>query len=248
MGRKEGKKVKEEEGVVEEEVEVVEEEDSLSVTITDEDTGSETAEDEEEDDSDPETTTTAVEGKSPNKKQKLTWIQKKKKGIASRAAGSSIGSALFKKNVDKDTQSLINSLCEIIEKEKGKKEAKNIKKEILKVAVKILLLYEEKKVTEDSFQTLIFSFRRICSSVRNAYHARSLNEATAQRIRTLAQTLYTNLEASLQGLVTLNTMERIQALIDYVFNPAFLVAATKYDKEFQQIAMVLAFYLEASSS
>lgn len=235
--------MKEEEKVEEVEVEEAEEQ-SLSISITDDELGSE-PEEEEEDDSDSEAGKSG--GKSPAKKQKLTWIQKKKKGIASRAAGSSIGSALFKKNVDKDTQTLINSLCEIVEKEKGKKEAKNTKKEILKVAVKILILYEEKKVTEESFDSLIFAFRRICSSVRNAYHARSLNEDTGIRIRKLAQVLYVNLQNSLNGLVTDNTMDRIQALIDYVFDPLFLVAATKYDKEFQQIAMVLALYLEAST-
>ena len=230
---------------VAEEVEVEEqEEQSLSISITDDELGSEPEED-EENDSDSESGKPGA--KSPAKKQKLSWIQKKKKGIASRAAGSSIGSALFKKNVDKDTQSLINSLCEIIEKEKGKKEAKHTKKEILKVAVKILILYEDKKVTEESFDSLVFAFRRICSSVRNSYHARSLNEDTAVRIRKLAQTLFDNLQNALDRLVTENTMERIQALIDYIFNPSFLVTATKYDKEFQQIAMVLAYYLEASS-
>lgn len=181
-------------------------------------------------------------------KKKLSWIQKKKKGLASRAAGSSLGASLFQKHVDKETQSLIASVCEIIAKEKGSKQAKNVKQEILKVAVKILLLYQEKTITEESFDTLKFSFRRICSSVRNAYHAKSLNEATGVRIHGMATIFYQHLQSSIKGLVSDKTMTRIQTLLDYVFDPALLVAATQYDKEFQQIAMVLALYLETSSS
>lgn len=216
-----------------------EEEDDLSLSITDSDS-------EGADSSSAQNAEGDAIGASGNKR-KLSWIQKKKKGLASRAAGSSLGNALFQKHVDKETQSLIGSVCEIIAHEKGKKRASQTKKEILKVAVKILVLYNEKKVTEDSFNTLAFAFRRICSSVRNAYHARSLNEATATRIHGLAQTLEQHLHAALQGLVTENTFNRIHDLLDFIFNPELLVAANKYDKEFQQIAMVLAHYLETAT-
>lgn len=175
--------------------------------------------------------------------KKLSWLEKKKKGLASKAAGSSLGAGIFEKYVDKETQSLIDSVCAIIAKEQGSKAAKKTKKEILKVAVKILLLYNAKKVTEESFETLVFSFRRICSSVRNAYHAKSLNEATATRIHGVAMIFYQNLQNSLAGLVSENTMQRILSLINNIFSTTLLVAATKYDKEFQQIAMVLATYL-----
>lgn len=181
-------------------------------------------------------------------KKKLSWIQKKKKGLASRAAGSSLGASLFQKHVDKDTQALVASICEIISREKGAKNAKHVKQEILRVAAKILLLYQEKTITEDSFDALKFSFRRICSSVRNAYHAKSLNEATATRIRGVANIFYQQLQETLVGLVSEKTMSRIQALIDYIFDPELLVSAAQYDKEFQQIAMVLALYLESSTS
>ena len=179
--------------------------------------------------------------------KRLSWLDKKKKGLASRAAGSSLGNSLFEKYVDKDTQMLIDSICVIISKENGAKAAKKTKQEILKVAVKILMLYHSKKVTEDSFTSLSFSLRRIFSAVRNAYHAKTLNEATANRIHGVALSFYENLQASLAELVSDNTMQRISKLIETVLSPGILVAATKYDKEFQQIAMVLATYLEVSS-
>jgi hypothetical protein len=225
--------------------EEVESEETLSITISSDSDDSDAEATSSSTIDSPETLSTATEGQDRVKK-KLSWIQKKKKGLASRAAGSSVGGALFQKYVDKDTQMLIASLCEIIRQEKGSKEAKKTKEEILKVAVKILLLYHEKKLTDESFGTLLFSFRRICSSVRNAYHAKSLNAAVGGRIHGVALQFFANLQTSLEGLVSPNTIQRIHTLIDLVFDPELLVAATKYDKEFQQIAMVLALYLESS--
>ena len=225
--------------------EEVETDETLSITVS---SDSEDSEPEAASSSASTTTEDSVnpaEG-SDKPKRKLTWLQKKKKGIASRAAGSSVGGALFQKYVDKDTQMLIASLCEIIKQEKGSKEAKKTKEEILKVSVKILLLYNEKKLTDDSFDTLVFSFRRICSSVRNAYHGKSLNEATGQRIHGMALQFFGHLQTSLEDLVSPNTIQRIRTLIDLIFDPELLVAATKYDKEFQQVAMVLALYLEST--
>lgn len=182
-------------------------------------------------------------GKIP---KKLSWLDKKKKGLASRAAGSSLGNALFQKYVDKNTQSLISSICDVIKLEKSSKEAKKTKEEILKVATKILLLYNDGKVTDESFSTLVFSFRRICSAIRNAYHAKNLNEAVAQRIHGVAMQFYANLQVAIAGLVSDNTLNRIQALIDYIFSVELLTAANKYPDDFQKIAMVLAGYLEGS--
>jgi hypothetical protein len=223
------------------------EEDSLSVSISEEPTDEDIDEEVDELSNSISMATYSDVSVGEVPKKKLSWLQKKKKGLASRAAGSSLGSSLFNNYVDKDTQSLIGSICSIIQSEKGSKEAKKTKQEILKVAAKILLLYHEGKVTEDSFNTLAFSFRRICSGVRNAYHAKNLNEATANRIHGVAMIFFQNLQTSLVGLVSENTITRIRTLIDYIFSPWLLTAAAQYDKEFQQIAMVLAMYLETST-
>lgn len=181
---------------------------------------------------------------APGSKRKLSWFQKKKKGLASKTASSSLGRTLFKQYVDKDTQALIDNLCIIIKKVDGAKQAKKVRQEILRSAVKIVLLVHEKKVTEDSFQTLIFSFRRICSAIRNAYHAKTLDPATAQRINAVALVFYDHLEISLSGLLSQKSLAKIKNLINYVLSENILTNATKHEAEFQKIAYVLALYLQ----
>jgi len=55
----------------------------------------------------------------------------------------------------------------VVTKESGAKKASQVKNDIIKVAVKLMFLHDEKKITEDSFNGLGFAFRRICSSLRN---------------------------------------------------------------------------------
>ncbi len=110
---------------------------------------------------------TAVESSkdsSPKNKRK-SWLFQKKKAIASKTATSSLGKALFKKFVDKETVLLLKTIKIMVTKEDGPKKAKEINNNILKLAVKILLLYEDKSLVPESFEGVTFLFQRICSTV-----------------------------------------------------------------------------------
>jgi hypothetical protein len=111
-----------------------------------------------------------------------SWFQKKSKGFASAAAGSRVGKGILKDFLDADSNRLLKALKVLITKDVSKARAKEVERDIIKSAVKVIYLYQEKRVTEDSFNGLTFSFRRICSAVRNAYQARNLDKATAERI------------------------------------------------------------------
>jgi len=133
---------------------------------------------------------------SPSKpKKKSSWLFQRKKAIASKTATSVIGKALFKKFVDKETILLLGSVKTIITLEEGSKKAKQIKNNITKLAVKVLLLYDEKSLKEDSFDGLVFYFRRICSAVRNGWRTKVLEESVAKRVHDLIKEFGVGLEA-----------------------------------------------------
>jgi hypothetical protein len=114
-----------------------------------------------------------------------SWFQKKSKGFASAAAGSRAGKGILKDFIDADTKRLLKALKSLITKDASKDRAKAVEKDIIKSAVKVIYLYKEKRINEDSFSGMTTTFRRICSAVRNAYQARSLDKATAERIETM---------------------------------------------------------------
>lgn len=98
--------------------------------------------------------------------------------------------------VDKETVMLLETVKTIVTKESGEKKGKQVKKgndcvclpfdhtftlltiDVTKLAVKIVLLYEDKKLHEDSFEPLAFNFRRICSTIKNNYRNHTFNKDT----------------------------------------------------------------------
>jgi len=97
------------------------------------------------------------------KQKKKSWSTRTKQGLGS----SAVGKALINKFVDKETKKLINAIMVLVEKDKDKKAAKKVKSDIFRIAVKVIILHEEKYVTAEDFLKLRGNFRRICSATRN---------------------------------------------------------------------------------
>lgn len=160
-------------------------------------------------------------------------------------ATSGIGKQLFKKFVDKETLLLLESFTTLITKECGAKQAKKVKNDIIKIAVKVLVLYDSKKLTEESFRGLGFFFRRICSTVKNAYLRKELNEDTFQRLQSLVKEFELGIRNILKAYVSETTIKRIKDTFEFFQDKTFMLKISK-QPEFEKIVHVLAHYLEAS--
>lgn len=116
----------------------------------------------------------------------------------------------------------------------------------MKTAVKVIMLYEEKKVTDEDFESMQLTFRRTCAGVRNAYQGRSLNvdqESIADRVSVHLTSFSSGVIKVIKPFVRQHSLGRLEDLLGYLANPAFLLRAFKLD-EFQTIAMVLSSYLQ----
>jgi len=171
--------------------------------------------------------------------EKKSWSARTKQGIGN----SAVGKALFNKFVDKETKKLINAIMVLVEKDKDKKTAKKIKSDIFRIAVKVIVLHEEKYVSADDFLKLRGNFRRICSATRNGYRTGVIEEDTAMRISELIDNFAVGIKEIIIKFVSNATIDRIDALVNYLGKPDFLVRTSKL-KEFDTVAYVLAYYLQ----
>lgn len=131
----------------------------------------------------------------------------------------------------------------------GKKKADKVRKDIMKSAVKVIVLYEEKRVTDEDFQSMQFLFRRTCSGVRNAYQGRTVKnvdqDSIAERISGHLRQFSAGVTKVIKPFVTKHSLDRMESLLAYLANPSFLVKSFSL-AEFQTIAMVLSSYLQNS--
>jgi len=134
----------------------------------------------------------------------------------------------------------------IVEKDQGKKQAKKVKSDIFSIAVKTILLYQDKKVTDNDFLHLKNTFRRICSATRNGYRTGEIETDTGKRISDLIHNFGTGVRDILQSHVSSGTLQKLTDLLTYIGSPDFLVRVSKFD-EFDNIAYVLAFYLQETN-
>jgi len=171
--------------------------------------------------------------------RKKSWSARTKQGIGN----SAVGKALFNKFVDKETKKLINVIMVLVEKDKDKKTAKKIKSDIFRIAVKVIVLHEEKYVSADDFIKLRGNFRRICSATRNGYRTGVIEGDTALRISELIENFALGIKEIISKLVSPATIDRIDSLVNYLGKPDFLVRVSKL-KEFDTVAYVLAYYLQ----
>jgi len=177
------------------------------------------------------------------KKKKQNWFSKAKKGVISKATSSSAGKALFNKFVDKETKNLINAMCIIEEKEGGYEKGRQMKSDIYRIAVKIIILYQDKLITERDFGNLKSQFRKVCSSLKNGYRTGKLEETTAHRIETHIIEFCVSTRQLITPFLSKHTMDRLDRLQETLGSSKWLIAASIHD-EFTNIVYACAHYLE----
>jgi len=182
------------------------------------------------------------------RKQKGGFLFQRKKAFASVTATSSVGKSLFRKFVDQETLLLLDSLTSLITKEYGSNKAKQVKKDVTKLAVKVLVLYDSKKLIDKDFHELGFFIKRICSTVKNAYLRKELNEQTFTRVQTLLHTFEVEIRRVLLDYVSDNTLKRLKDTISFFADKNFMLKISKQPEFESGVIHVLAHYLEASKS
>jgi hypothetical protein len=181
------------------------------------------------------------------KKKKHDWLLKQKKGFASKAATSTMGKALLKKFLDKETRTLLVTLKKLIAQVDGSKKASQINKNIIKIAVKVVVLYQDKKVTETSFESLKGNFRRICSTIKNNWRTKQINEKTCERLLEQMTQFEKGLIRILKPHITKHTEKRIEDTFQYLANTQFILKASKL-ADFEKVVYVLSYYLEQTAA
>lgn len=178
--------------------------------------------------------------------EKISWVFHSKKAIVSKASTSVVGKLLFNKFVDEQTSLLWKTIKKMITDNLGEKQSKRVKKNLTKLTVKVLLLYDEKKLKDESFANLQFLFRRICSTVRNNYSYGQFDEATAKRLSDLVRESHSRLSAVLQPYLSSRTLKMLKETMAFMGSQEFLFYASKHP-DFKKVVFVFAEYLDRSS-
>eukprot|EP01103_Thecamoeba_quadrilineata_P006956 TRINITY_DN16713_c0_g1_i1.p1 TRINITY_DN16713_c0_g1~~TRINITY_DN16713_c0_g1_i1.p1 ORF type:complete len:210 (+),score=53.86 TRINITY_DN16713_c0_g1_i1:53-631(+) len=163
---------------------------------------------------------------------------------------SNLGNTLFQKYSDEETTKILNALKMLVTNQYDREQGKLVKKNIIKIVIKVLLLYEDKQLATENFQEIYTLFRKICALIKNTYYREltkltqgPLDRDSAKRISEFGEEMEANLCALLQRFVTPKTQQRIHVIFSYLKNEEFVIKSYS-DPIFSQIVVVLAYYLE----
>eukprot|EP01121_Diplochlamys_sp_Union-15-3_P014470 TRINITY_DN4609_c0_g2_i1.p1 TRINITY_DN4609_c0_g2~~TRINITY_DN4609_c0_g2_i1.p1 ORF type:complete len:164 (+),score=17.46 TRINITY_DN4609_c0_g2_i1:84-575(+) len=147
------------------------------------------------------------------------------------------------KKYDEETSDLLTVLLNMIEAWKGKKASEKFRKDVLGIVFKMILLYKQKQLNKETFNTFKYSFRFICSSMTNAYrnYSGQLDEKTLQRIKTYIDKFKNDL-TTIAEAHDKKLAQKIESTVSFVGNVEFLTFASK-SPTFKAVIFVLMSYL-----
>jgi len=161
----------------------------------------------------------------------------------------SVGKMLFNKYVDANTQTFLLVLRALTSKHKTDEYAKTCNDYIVKMATKAAFLYKQKQISKEQIVALRFTFRRICSSLTNAFRIMDIQPITdgkLQRISTTFQKFKTGVCDLLEPFVSDKSVKKIANIFDYFSSTEFLFFCFKETDTFKEIVYVLSYYLDVS--
>jgi len=148
------------------------------------------------------------------------------------------------KKYDTETSQLITALTEIIEGYATRSVALEFRDNIMKITFHTILLYKQKHLQKEDFNSIKYSFRYVCSSVTNAYRYGTADSAAISRISQFIRQFQTALLTAL-GSHADQHMEAITSTIGYISNESFLSYAYR-QPQFKIVAFTLVHYLETT--
>jgi len=167
------------------------------------------------------------------KSKKQGVMNRVKKRAASKTATSTLGKKVMKVIVNEETSTLLNALKRIVKTQTGDaKQAEELEKNIIKIAVKAFLLIENKQITADEFLVADKPLREAFELMVKVFNGRSrvkdekIREALAKVEEFLkkAEEILTNL---LAPHLTAKNMLRISSVFGSVAHSEFLYPAFK---------------------
>jgi len=180
--------------------------------------------------------------------RRVSWVVHQKQVLASKASNSKIGKTILKKILDKQTVIFIEVLQKVATSEFGETKAKkNMRKDVTKAIVKVLVLVEDKKLNELDFRGILYHFRRVCAIIRNSYQNNSLNSETAIKLESLIKQLDITMNETFKGLVSSNTLARMSSALQTLAAAKFLENIFK-SEDFGKIIVSCAHFLDLMRS
>eukprot|EP01126_Amoeba_proteus_P010279 TRINITY_DN139_c0_g1_i4.p1 TRINITY_DN139_c0_g1~~TRINITY_DN139_c0_g1_i4.p1 ORF type:complete len:144 (-),score=17.81 TRINITY_DN139_c0_g1_i4:552-983(-) len=125
--------------------------------------------------------------------------------------------------------------------------AKSLNHLIIKMGTQLVYLYKQRYITKEQILNMKFTFKRICSSISNAFRilfVQPFTEETAQRI----SALFTNFKGALHGLVypffSDEFLIKMADHVDYIGSPDFLSYCFANPEQFKPVVYTFTFYLQ----
>jgi len=161
----------------------------------------------------------------------------------------SVGKLLFNKYVDPNTQKFILVLRDLTARHNNPETSKDFLDYIVKVATKTAFLYKQKQVTKDQIVALRFTFRRICSSLTNAFRImdiQPITEVKLQRITAIFLKFKVGVCELLEPFISDRSLKKISTIFDYFASSDFLFFCFKEADTFKEIVYILSNYLDVN--
>lgn len=181
---------------------------------------------------------------------KQSLFLRAKKNIAGKAANSGVGKALFKKFADEETVTLLSVFRAMVTRYSDEKVGKAMQKNVVKIFVKVLILYEDKVLTEENFQEIYGLFRKMCSLLKNSFwNLKANNQSGSEIDDTTSQRIVQRL---LEMQICLNTLltPKLTSTSIIRMNEIFTLMATEKfvkfifsDEDFETMVKIFAYYL-----
>eukprot|EP00019_Armaparvus_languidus_P001900 CAMPEP_0168592588 /NCGR_PEP_ID=MMETSP0420-20121227/7822_1 /TAXON_ID=498008 /ORGANISM="Pessonella sp." /LENGTH=263 /DNA_ID=CAMNT_0008628605 /DNA_START=113 /DNA_END=901 /DNA_ORIENTATION=+ len=171
------------------------------------------------------------------------WFRKKK-AVAGKVATSRLGNALFKKYMDEETVELFDVNKRITTAHKDAAFSKKLHKDLMRIATKTILLYDNETFTDEDFQEFRVPFRKICNLIKNNFARGVWDEALVKRISQLVVSIKDGLVKLLSKHVKKDTLAKLESCADYLGSTEYLNFAHKQEAEYKTMVEVFSYYLE----
>lgn len=161
-----------------------------------------------------------------------------------------VATALFKKYVDDNTFSLLKALRILISTHHNNEATgKKFYDQVINAGTKVAFLFRQKYINRQEVETCRFPFKRICSSISNAFrylHLQSPDTATIKRIIDMITLFKNSVSTLLYPYFSDEDIHGVQEFLDYVSDPVFLEFCFKNPEQFKPVVFTFSYYLDIS--
>ena len=107
-------------------------------------------------------------------------------------------------------------------------------------------LYKQKYIEKQELMALKFLFRRVCSSISNAFrilHMQPFSDATAERISSIFESLKENTCKLVGPFISDEAVQKLSEHLNYVGSESFLKFCFENREKFKPVVYTITFYL-----